>query len=391
MLSLYYYSGQKIKSNIENIIKKEVPKFEKYFIKVNFDTKDISYFDFIDRVKKRAMNSDVLLVNVYDENKKALFNIETVPLSNALLHHIRSLDMISTYTNYLLIPTDSKDIYLYLQTKVNANSKAYYINIVMKLDEQTAIILSNELLRSLSMIFFIIFVVVIFTFPIIYSQYKILILQKKELLGSNVDMLISLGSAMAKRDSETSEHNYRVTYYSVKLAAQLHLSDAETKALIKGAFLHDIGKIAISDTILLKPSKLTNEEFEIMKTHTVHGVEIVGEALWLSDAKDVILYHHEKVDGSGYPYSLKGDDIPYIAKVFAVCDVFDALTSKRPYKTAFSVEQSIQMIYDNAEMQFDKKIVEVFILNCEELFSKLENRTENELKAILYEEVKSYF
>ena len=165
-----------------------------------------------------------------------------------------------------------------------------------------------------------------------------------QLFKANIGMLETLGNLIAKRDSDTSSHNYRVTVYSIQIAQELQLDDNTVRGLIKGAFLHDLGKIAISDNILLKPSKLTPYEFEIMKTHVSHGAEVVKGYDWLIDALDVVQYHHERFDGSGYLKGLKGEDIPLNARIFSIADVFDALTSHRPYKKAFSYDKSIDIL-----------------------------------------------
>ena len=215
--------------------------------------------------------------------------------------------------------------------------------------------------------------------------------KQKELIQSNINTLISLGNAIAKRDSDTNEHNYRVTYYSLKIAQEMKLSKTKIKSLIKGAFLHDIGKIAISDNILLKPAKLTDEEFEIMKTHVTQGVDIVKNDPWLSDAINVILNHHEKVDGSGYPNKLKGKDIPIEARIFAVADVFDALTSKRPYKEPFSLEKSINILKQDSGTHFDKEVVDIFEKIYIQTYNKISNIKDEELEKIFHESLKPYF
>lgn len=156
------------------------------------------------------------------------------------------------------------------------------------------------------------------------------------LIEANVEMLEVLGSAIAKRDSDTSVHNYRVTLLALAVAEAHGLNRGQLQALVKGSFLHDVGKIAISDTILLKPGRLEPAEFETMKTHVLHGTDIVSRYAWLGDALDIVRHHHERIDGRGYPDGLSGDRIPVSARIFAIADVFDALTSVRPYKKALS-------------------------------------------------------
>ncbi len=188
---------------------------------------------------------------------------------------------------------------------------------------------------------------------------------------TNIGMLKVLGSAIAKRDSDTNIHNYRVTLYSVRLGEKLGISNAAMQGLIKGAFLHDVGKIAIPDTILLKPGQLTGEEFAIMKTHVKHGVDIICGYAWLKDADDVVRCHHERFDGSGYPLRIAGENIPLNARIFAIVDVFDAITSKRPYKEPLSLGASMKIIEDAMEYHFDPVIARLFLENAENLYQEI--------------------
>ena len=154
----------------------------------------------------------------------------------------------------------------------------------------------------------------------------------------------------------------RKGYYVEKLTPKF-ISD-----VVMSAPLHDVGKINISDTVLNKPGKLTDEEYEIMKTHTIHGREIMEKAIstvqgesYLKEARNMAAYHHERWDGKGYPEGLHGQVIPLSARIMAVADVFDALVSPRVYKPAFSVEKAVQIIEEGAGTQFDPKCVEVFL------------------------------
>ncbi|MBD3256825.1 HD domain-containing protein [candidate division GN15 bacterium] len=180
------------------------------------------------------------------------------------------------------------------------------------------------------------------------------------LLSGNLQMVKALGGAIAQRDTGTSAHNLRVVLYSANLAKTIGRSRPQMQALIKGAFLHDIGKIGIPDHILLKSGGLTAEERELMNSHTERGATIIEGVRWLDDALDVVRYHHERFDGSGYPDGLAGDSIPTHARIFTVADVFDALTSERPYKEAHSLDESLKAIRNLAGTQFDPDIVDVF-------------------------------
>jgi putative nucleotidyltransferase with HDIG domain len=170
--------------------------------------------------------------------------------------------------------------------------------------------------------------------------------------------LTSLMSALDARDRETEGHSTRVSRLTCLLAEEIGLNGQQLKAIERGALLHDIGKIGISDTVLHKPGKLTDEEWKMMRIHPNIGARIVEGIPFLEDALSIIRYHHERWDGSGYPTGLKGDEIPIQARIFAVADVFDALTSKRSYRSKASAEEAIQYIKEHSGILFDPFIVE---------------------------------
>lgn len=211
-------------------------------------------------------------------------------------------------------------------------------------------------------------------FPIVRSLTGGLMSLSSQLLDANLQSLRVLGNAIAKRDSDTDAHNYRVTVYSVRLAEQAGLGDSEVRALIKGAFLHDVGKIGTPDSILLKPGKLDADEFAEMKRHVVHGQEIVAGASWLQDAAAVVAYHHEKFDGCGYQEGISGTAIPIAARIFCIADVFDALTSERPYKKPFSLERSLQILREGSGNHFDPLLLKAFEEIAEPLYLRFANR-----------------
>ena len=208
-------------------------------------------------------------------------------------------------------------------------------------------------------------------YPIIITLINRLSRQANNLLEANLETLEVLGSAIAKRDRDTDIHNYRVTIYSVRLAEAIGLEYGLIRALIKGAFLHDVGKIGISDNILLKPGKLTDDEFESMKQHVNFGIEIVARSTWLKDATDVVKYHHEKFSGGGYPYGIKSDSIPLIARIFAIADVFDAITSERPYKKPIPFEKAMDIIAEGRGTHFDPSLVDAFNLIAKSLYEQV--------------------
>ena len=227
-------------------------------------------------------------------------------------------------------------------------------------------------------------------FPLIHSSYRKLRRNSRELLESHLYTIKALGNAIAERDSDTDEHNYRVTYFSLCLAEHLHLPAQSIKSLVKGAFLHDIGKIGIRDNILLKPSSLTNDELTVMKAHVEKGVQIVNDIPWLEDSIDVIRFHHERYDGSGYPLGIAGRQIPIIARIFAVADVFDALISERPYKHAISYNDAIKTLKQDAQ-RFDSLILSNFLEISESQYNTIIAMEKTELETYLIEKISTYF
>lgn len=184
-----------------------------------------------------------------------------------------------------------------------------------------------------------------------------------ELHDARSEAIHTLARAAEYRDDITGDHTQRVGHMSAEIAVSLGM-DAATQNVIKmAAPLHDVGKIGVSDKILLKPGKLTNSEFQAMKKHTTIGAQIIGDARSpvLEMARDIALSHHERWDGSGYPAGLPGKDIPLPARIVAVADVFDALTHERPYKEAWPVAQAVAEIRYQSGKQFDPDIVDAFL------------------------------
>jgi putative two-component system response regulator len=188
----------------------------------------------------------------------------------------------------------------------------------------------------------------------------------QELQNAQVEILKRLARAAEYRDDHTGQHTERVGHLSALLAGVLGLPHDRVELIRLAAPLHDIGKIAIGDNILLKPGKLTPDEFEVMKTHTTIGAAILsrGRSELVKMAEEIALVHHERWDGTGYPRGLKGDGIPIEGRIVALADVFDALTHERPYKRAWPVEEAIAEIRKESGKRFDPQIVRAFIERC---------------------------
>ncbi|MBN8657360.1 MAG: HD domain-containing protein, partial [Anaerolineae bacterium] len=169
--------------------------------------------------------------------------------------------------------------------------------------------------------------------------------------------------ALDLRDHETEGHTQRVTEMALKLADLLGMSQTDKTDMRRGALLHDIGKMGVPDAILHKPGDLTETEWKVMREHPTLAYRMLSPIAYLNRALDISYYHHERWDGSGYPHGLKGEEIPLAARVFAIVDVFDALTSDRPYRKAWTYEKAYQYIELQAGKHFDPEIVKVFLAN----------------------------
>lgn len=201
----------------------------------------------------------------------------------------------------------------------------------------------------------------------LYNQQReleILVKQRtKELDETRLEVIQRLGVAAEYKDNETGLHVIRMSWYSRFLAEQINANEDWVELLYNAAPMHDIGKIAIPDRVLLKPGKLDKEEWQIMQTHVECGVEILGEhdSELMDMAREIALGHHEKYDGSGYPNGIAGEDIPLSARIVAIADVFDALTSVRPYKDAWPLEKVIALLEEEAGRHFDPVLVPAFL------------------------------
>lgn len=183
-----------------------------------------------------------------------------------------------------------------------------------------------------------------------------------ELNETRLEIIRRLGRAAEFKDNETGLHVIRMSHYARLIAEALDYGDDFTDLIFNAAPMHDIGKIGIPDHVLLKPGKLDDAEWEVMRKHPEFGAEIIGEhdSELIRLSKEIALTHHEKFDGSGYPKGLKGNEIPISGRIVAIADVFDALTTERPYKKAWSVEDAIKLIDDSSGSHFDPELVAIF-------------------------------
>ena len=197
------------------------------------------------------------------------------------------------------------------------------------------------------------------------------LVQAEQLKQAHVDLVERLGRAAEYKDTDTGEHIVRMSQYSKVLALALGMDEQRAELLRQAAPMHDVGKIGIPDAILLKPGKLTSEEFDHMKEHATIGAQILANSSspLLQLAHTLAIEHHEKWDGSGYPNGIKGEEISVEGRIVAIADVFDALTSKRPYKEAWSVEKTVLHMQEQAGTHFDPALIELLVKNLDDIIA----------------------
>ncbi|MFU8788925.1 MAG: HD-GYP domain-containing protein, partial [Methylobacter sp.] len=201
-----------------------------------------------------------------------------------------------------------------------------------------------------------------------------------ELRRTRLQVVQRLGRAAEYRDNETGNHILRMSHISALLAKSIGWNDAGCELMLHASPMHDIGKIGIPDHILLKPGSFEPDEWEIMKTHAAIGANILegDDSDLMRCAREIALSHHEKWDGSGYPYGLSGEAIPLSGRIAALADVFDALTSERPYKKAWTIEAAVDLIKQNNGSHFDPALVSAFLQQLPEILKIRERFSEPE-------------
>jgi HD-GYP domain-containing protein (c-di-GMP phosphodiesterase class II) len=340
-----------------------------YFAYAAFYKPDL---ELIDEVIDQATPDVKQLVSrlVKPENK--------IPAAGA--RHVESVQQNGRDYIYVVFPV------LDLQQQV-----AGYTHAIFALSNETMAEMRDNIWQAVMIAVLIVFSTSLLLYPVIQRLVRRLSYFSSNLLDANLQSIALLGGTIAKRDSDTDAHNYRVSIYSVRLAEAVGLDTGTIRSLIKGAFLHDVGKIGIRDNILLKPGRLDQDEFEIMKTHVTHGLDIVDRAAWLSDAKDVVGSHHEKFGGGGYPAGLRESGIPVTARIFAIADVFDALTSRRPYKEPMSLDKTMAILEEGSQQHFDPELLVAFMELAPDLYQRYCGREDEGLHEELDAIIKYYF
>jgi putative nucleotidyltransferase with HDIG domain len=201
--------------------------------------------------------------------------------------------------------------------------------------------------------------------------------------------LEALGDALDLKDAETEGHSKRVTAFTIAIARALGVPKDEINVIARGAFLHDIGKMAIPDNILRKPGPLTSEEVAIMREHCYRGYQMLKKIPFLTEAAEIVYSHQERYDGSGYPRGLKADEIPLGARIFSVADTLDAITSDRPYRAAQTVAAARAEIQAWSGRQFDPQVVQTFLSMPENIWSDLRREIDAQIHPFAYSTAKN--
>ncbi len=341
----------------------------------------------------RLTQGDFVIAEIYDEEQSHLaaavrHDSKKVDDEMELRAHRFPLDNELHYEKFYIDNT------LYIQILVplvfDGQTTGYFEG-VYRVSQVQIDAIQGSIYRVLALVLFAILATFVILYPTILYLNRKLIGLADNLFNANIELMEVMGGAIAKRDSTTDTHNYRVTLYALRLGEALNIDNDKMNDLITGAFLHDVGKIGIEDSILNKTGKLTAEEFSRMKEHVLIGVDIVAKADWLHGACEIIEFHHERYDGSGYMCGLEGEDIPLIARIFAIVDVFDALTSSRPYKKAMPVGEVIALMEGESGKHFDPQILEVFLLLAPRLYKTIGNASYAYLTRALSVAVRRYF
>ena len=335
-----------------------------------------------------------VVIEVYDRDEKRILEVvnpkyEHIETELKRFKHHFPPDTGSHYEKFVVGEDTVVQVLVPLPSKLGG--KAGFFEGVFVVDRNTIADFRTQLWRTLAGVLLAVLATTTLLYPVIISLNRDVLRFSREVLTGNLEMASVLGAAIAKRDSDTGEHNFRVTLYAIQLGETVGLPPIQMRQLILGAFLHDVGKIGISDNILLKPGKLTAEEFAIMRTHVTLGVDIIQQSTWLQGAREVIEGHHEKFDGSGYLRGLKGEEIPLTARIFAIVDVFDALSSRRPYKAPMPLEQALAIIEKDAGSHFDPRLVSLFVGIAPDLHGRIGQASEKELQASLLKQASHYF
>jgi putative nucleotidyltransferase with HDIG domain len=345
-------------------------------------------------VRAHMANGHFVVVELYNRDKAEILKLMGAggPEAEAAMSHdhteILHLTDVPDYRKHYQGGT----LYLraYAPIRSGEGQVLGYFEGIYRVDAETLRSIRDRLVMSLLLVIAVISFTTVVLYPVIISLNRGLLRYSRELSQANVGMLKMLGAAVAKRDSDTSSHSCRVSIYAIRLAEALALGRNDIQGIIKGGLLHDVGKIAISDSILLKPARLTDDEYAVMQTHVSHGVELIERYAWLGDAVDVVRHHHERYDGGGYSHGLKGEEIPLAARIFCIADYFDALTSTRPYREELPFDSAVSVMADGSGIFFDPELVAVFLRTVKPVYDEIVHADEQDLERKLDTLIEKY-
>jgi len=348
----------------------------------------------VDRLVSEFVRERFVWIAIYDGYHRCLMeksNPDHSSVGDELNRYTQSFPQDEKFHYKRFSLGDDRVLHIMMPLRDNVGVISGYFEGLFLIDRATLKQLHRDLAISLAITFGIVLISTLALYPVVRSLIRKVVRFSHDLLQGNIELMEVLGSAVAKRDSDTNIHNYRVSIYAVRLAEASGLDSEEIGKLVAGAFLHDVGKIGISDNILLKPAKLTADEIAIMRSHVTLGVDILAKSDWLQTARDVVEYHHERMDGSGYMRGLAGQGIPNNARIFTIVDVFDALTSKRPYKEPFPFSEAVAILRKNAGSHFDPRLLDIFLTIAEPLYNEVSIANEAQLESYMKSLIATYF
>jgi len=387
--SIYGYYAYKQAQYMNELIETKLQTYTKQIQKM--DSPEIRIL--LTGIEQQIQTEELLGIELSDGNGKQWLHRTSMSLPFHIKESFEHFDLASGEgESYRMLPLDGTHfVLIYAQSLHSSQIPDLRIKIAVPIPAKTVMEMRNRMREVFIGIAFVLLLVTAATFPIIYRQYRALQEGEERLLASNIDTILTLGNAIALRDSDTSDHNYRVTYYTIRIAEALQLPENAFPALITGALLHDIGKIGIPDAILRKAGPLDAAEMQQMQRHVDLGIQMLTPLSWLHDALPIVREHHERYDGSGYPLGLKGSDITLEARIFALADVFDALCSQRPYKDAYPFDACLSMLRDASGTHFDPVVHDAFRSIANELHHDVVSKSEADLILLLSSYLQRYW
>jgi len=390
---LYLIESEKIDDRVVALAKSESEKFAEQNLPL-LERPSPSDLALLEQRAHEFASQHFVVVEIYDRQRGKLAEA-TPPKYQALErelsrqpHHFPAGEEFH-YEKYLIGGETVVQVLVPIRDQ-HGQARGFFEGVYV-VDPATLRRLEQDMLHSLIVVLAAVLLTTLTLYPVLIALNRDVLRFSREVLKGNLDIVSVLGAAIAKRDSDTSAHNYRVTLYAIRLGEAVGVDAQAMHALILGAFLHDVGKIGISDNILLKPGKLTADEFAAMRHHVALGVDIISASDWLASAREVVECHHEKYDGNGYLLGLQGDAIPLAARIFAMVDVFDALTSRRPYKEPMPLAEALAIIERDAGSHFDPALVKVFAEVIPPLYHELVQAPEAQIVARMRELAMHYF